>query len=53
MTQGSIDILILLIIFLGLQTWWIYPIIKENRKLNKKNTNLSEKIDTLKKLYKK
>ena len=53
MTQGSKDLLILLIIFLGLQTWWVYPIIKENKKLNKKTKNLREKIDTLEKLYKK
>ena len=53
MPQGSIDLLILLIIFIGLQAWWIYPIIKNNRKFNKKTTNLKEKIETLERLYKK
>ena len=52
MRQGSIDLLILLIIFLGLQSWWIYPIVKKYRRFKKKNTNLQEKIDTLEKLYK-
>ena len=52
MPRGSIDLLILLIIFLGLQSWWIYPIIKKNREFQKKDTNLQEKIDTLEKLYK-
>ena len=53
MSQGSIDLLILLIIFLGLQAWWIYPILKNNRKFNKKTSNLKEKIETLERLYKK
>ena len=52
MPQGSIDLLILLIIFLGLQSWWMYPIIKKNREFKKKDINLQEKIDTLEKLYK-
>ena len=53
MPQGSIDLLILLIIFLGLQVWWFYPILKRNRKLNKKTSNLKENIETLERLYKK
>ena len=53
MRQGSIDLIILLIIFLGLQAWWIYPILKKNRKFNKKSTNLKEEIETLERLYKK
>ena len=51
MPKGSIDLLILLIIFLGLQTWWIYPIFK--KKFNKKTLNLKERIETLERLYKK
>jgi len=53
MPQGSIDLLILLIIFLGLQAWWIYPILKKVKKFNKKPSNLKEKIETLERLYKK
>ena len=53
MPQGSIDLLILLIIFIGLQAWWIYPILKKNRKFNKNNSNLKEKIETLERLFKK
>ena len=52
MPQGSLDLIILLIIFLGLQVWWIYPIIKNNRKMNKKTMNIKEKIETLESLYK-
>ena len=53
MPQGSIDLIILLIIFLALQTFWIYPILKKNRKFNKKTTNLREEIETLERLFKK
>ena len=53
MPQGSIDLIILLIIFLGLQVWWIYPILKKNMKYDKKTTNLKEEIETLERLYKK
>ena len=53
MPQGSIDLLILLIIFLGLQAWWIDPLLKKNAKFNKKTSNLKEKIETLERLYKK
>ena len=52
MPQGNTDLLILLIIFLALQSWWIYPIIKTKRNFKKKTTSLQEKIDTLEKLYK-
>ena len=51
MPLGTLDLLILLIMFLGLQAWWIYPILK--KKFNKKTLNLKEKIETLERLYKK
>tara|TARA_Y100000589_G_C27183581_1_gene641771 strand:- start:660 stop:821 length:162 start_codon:yes stop_codon:yes gene_type:complete len=51
MHLGTYDLLILLIIFLGLQVWWIYPIFRRNRRLNKKDTNLKEKIENLERLY--
>ena len=53
MSQGALDLLILLTIFIGLQAWWIYPIIKNNRKFNKKTSNLREEVETLERLYKK
>ena len=52
MPQGSIDLLILLIIFIGLQAWWIYPFLFKDRRLNKKATKLKEEIETLERLYK-
>ena len=53
MRFGTFDLLILLFIFLGLQAWWIIPIINKNNKLNKKSNNLREEIKLLEKLYKK
>tara|TARA_Y100000589_G_scaffold277276_1_gene272212 strand:+ start:205 stop:366 length:162 start_codon:yes stop_codon:yes gene_type:complete len=53
MQQGSIDLIILLIIFLALQAFWIYPILKKNRDFKKKTTNLREEIETLERLFKK
>jgi len=52
MQSGTFDLLILLFIFLGLQAWWIIPIIKNN-KLNNRGNDLSEEIKQLEKIYKK
>ena len=53
MKPGTFDLLILLFIFLGLQAWWIVPIIINNNKLNKRSNDLREEIKQLEKLYKK
>ena len=53
MKPGTFDFLILIFIFLGLQAWWITPIIIKNNKLNKRGNDLSEEIKLLEKLYKK
>ena len=53
MRPGTFDLLILVFIFLGLQSWWIIPIINKNNKLNKKGNDLSEEIKRLEDLYKK
>lgn len=52
MPLGTLDLLILLMIFFGLQVWWIYPLLKKNTQLNKKMSNYKEKIETLERLYK-
>ena len=52
MQSGTFELLILVFIFLGLQAWWIIPIIKNNN-LNKRGDDLREKINQLEKLYKK
>ena len=53
MQPGTFDFLILVLIFLGLQAWWIIPIVTKNNKLNKRGKDLREEIKQLEKLYKK
>ena len=53
MHPGNFDLLILVFVFLGLQAWWIIPIINKNNKLNKRAKDLREEIKQLEKLYKK
>jgi hypothetical protein len=53
MQPGTFDLLILIFIFLGLQAWWIIPLINKNNKLNKRGMYLREEIKKLEKLYRK
>ena len=53
MQPGTLELLILLFIFFGLQAWWIIPIINKNNKFNKRGKDLREEIKQLEKLYKK
>ena len=53
MQHGTFDLFILLFIFLGLQAWWIIPIIIINNRLKKKGNVLREEIKQLEKIYKK
>mgnify|MGYP001245346088 FL=1 len=53
MQPGTFDLLILIFIFLGLQAWWIIPIIIKNNRFNKRGNDLREEIKKLEKLYKK
>ena len=53
MRPGTFELFILVFIFLGLQAWWIIPIIIKNNKLNKRGNYLREEIKQLEKLYKK
>ena len=53
MSPGTLDLILLISVFFGLQAWWIVPIIKKNNKLNDRGRELSEEIKQLEKLYKK
>ena len=53
MQPGTYELLILVFIFLGLQVWWIIPIVFRNKKLNNRGKHLREEIKQLEKLYKK
>ena len=53
MSPGTPDLILLILVFLGLQAWWIIPIIKKNEKINEKGNELREEIKRLEKLYRK
>tara|TARA_Y100001968_G_C18925278_1_gene511695 strand:+ start:242 stop:403 length:162 start_codon:yes stop_codon:yes gene_type:complete len=53
MQPGTIDLIIFGIIFIGLQAWWILPIVRKNNESIKKNSNLRKEIDKLERLYRK
>ena len=53
MKPGTFDLLIVIFIFLGLQAWWIIPILINNNKLNRRGNDLREEIKQLENLYKK
>ena len=53
MQPGTFELLILVFIFLGLQAWWIIPIVIKNIKFNNRGKDLREEIKHLEKLYKK
>ena len=53
MLPGTPDLILLILVFIGLQAWWIIPIIKKNNKINEKGKELREEIQQLEKLYRK
>ena len=53
MSPGTPDLILLMLVFIGLQAWWIIPIIKKNIKLNKRGSELREEIKQLEKIFKK
>ena len=53
MSPGTPDLILLTLVFVGLQAWWIIPLIKKNNKLNDKGKELRKEIKQLEKLYKK
>ena len=53
MQPGTVEIIILILIFVGLQAWWIIPIIKKNNKMNERGKDLGEEIKQLERIFKK
>ena len=53
MQPGTIDLIILILIFFGLQAWWLIPIIKQNNKLNDRGKDIREEINQLERIFKK
>ena len=52
MHPGTFDLIILILIFLGLQAWWVIPIIKRNNKMNERGKDLREEIKQLDRIFK-
>ena len=42
MLLGTADLIIIVLVFVGLQFWWIIPIIKNNNKINYKGKELTD-----------
>ena len=53
MQSGTFDLIILILIFIGIQAWWIIPIIKKNNNLNKRGKEIKEEIKQLERIFKK
>ena len=53
MPQGTSEIIILILIFVGLQAWWVIPIIKRNNKMNEKGKDLIKEVKELERIFKK
>ena len=52
-SPGTPDLIFLTLVFLGLQAWWIVPLIKKNIKLNERRRDKREDIKQLEKIFKK
>ena len=53
MQPGTFELIILILIFLGLQAWWVIPIIKKNNEINERSKDLSEEVKQLERIFKK
>ena len=53
MQPGIFELIILILIFLGLQAWWVIPIMKRNNEINERSNDLSEEVKQLERIFKK
>ena len=53
MQPGTFDLIILILIFLGLQAWWVIPIMKRNNEIKERSNDLSEEVKQLERIFKK
>ena len=51
---GTFEIIIIILIFIGLQAWWVIPIIKRNNNnMNDRGKDLREEVKQLERIFKK
>ena len=53
MLPGTSDLILLILLFVGLQAWWLIPLIKKNNVMNERGKKLREDINQLEKIYRK
>jgi len=53
MKPGTIDLIIFGLIFIGLQSLWFLPLVRQNNSPDEKSSNLKKEINQLEKLYRK
>ena len=53
MQPGTFELIILILIFLGLQAWWVIPIMKRNNEINERSKDLREEVKQLERIFKK
>ena len=53
MQPGTFDTITLILIFIGLQAWWVIPIIKRNNQMNEKGKDIREEVKKLERIFKK
>ena len=53
MSPGTPDLTVLILMSVGLQAWWIIPLVKKNNSMIERDKDLREEIKQLEKLYKK
>ncbi len=53
MQPGTFDLIILILVFIGLQAWWVIPIIKKNNEMNNRGKDIKEEIKQLERIFKK
>ena len=53
MSSGAPDLILLTLVFLGLQAWWVVPLIKKNNKIKEKGKELRAEVKLLEKIYRK
>ena len=53
MQPGTFELIILILIFLRLQAWWVIPIMKRNNEINERSNDLSEEVKQLERIFKK
>ena len=53
MQPGTVDLIFLGIIFIGLQVWWIIHVVRQSNIFNNDGSHLRDEINKLERIYRK